>query len=226
MRARPRLGSIAVLVAVLTPIVAGSAVVVDREGASASRDKLSSCAASVEFRGRTYLASAVAGDAVSRDGPLGTGHVSPCTDVVRSPRERRRVGEPMESVDLVRLGDVDPHVAVGRRDQESFVYIVTGRCIGLDTARCITRTLAFGDGRYTATLPVRHLARSGLIGRGIVAAGRPSAEQVDVRALKGVNPTVAVAVGSEPESVYVAADACLVANPVEFITCLRRVPRR
>lgn len=136
---------------------------------------------------------------------LGEGTIDEPTDETGCKRQR-------EDVSVVRLGDVDPAVAVGVEGRPGLIFVLGARCAGYEgDARtdCLLQPLVFRDVSYTRA---RYPAQPPPVGA--VPAGEPlgsaelDGESVTVVSLEGIDPALAVGVEGRASEAFVAPGIC------------------
>ncbi len=116
------------------------------------------------------------------------------------------------SVKVLRAGPIDPRVAVLVSGRPKTLFVIGHRCSGFSGASywaCLLQPLAFDGQQYTATsypstpAPRRTLALGAALGRARYH-GRP----VTVRRIRGVQPSLAVAVSGQPSVAFLNPRVC------------------
>lgn len=110
------------------------------------------------------------------------------------------------------VGDVDPLVAVAVEGWPGTVFVLGGRCSGLEGTerwRCLTAPLRFRGESYTAVAyPAEPSPRGALDPAEALESGELGGETVEVVALAGIDPAVAVGIEGQPERAFVAPGVC------------------
>jgi hypothetical protein len=137
---------------------------------------------------------------------IGTVQLDEPTDETGCERERTEV-------EALRLGDLDPKLAMAVQGREGVAFIMGARCAGYEGDeerwRCLLQPLMFGDGHYTSSSYPATPAPQGSLELGEpLGGGEIGGEAVTVATIQGVDPTVAVAVEGRPSEAFIAAGAC------------------
>jgi hypothetical protein len=175
-------------------------------GARTAASEAASCGASLRYLGSSYIGNRV-DFAVPLAGTLGLA-TDTCGD---------------GSIDVVRIVDVDPQLAVARAGETGTVYVAAGRCVGFaasDFNVCLHRSLTFSGSQYVATQLLHPLELGQPVGSGMLGA-----DSVQVFRAGGVEPSraVALATASGPrrsDVVYLAPDVCEFAGLEQLERCL------
>lgn len=94
---------------------------------------------------------------------------------------------------------------------------------GSPQKRC-ARTLAYKGRTYVAR-PAPSAVQAIAVGVGVAAGCGGVPQNVNLRSLTGVAPSVAVGVESDQSSLYVRRGVCTSADEPRLLACLRREPR-
>jgi hypothetical protein len=136
---------------------------------------------------------------------LGSGTLDRPTDETGCKREQ-------VEAQVLRLGDIDPKVAVGADGQTGTAFVLGARCAGFTESKywdCLLSPLVFEDAEYTGTsFPAEPPPRGSLDLGDSLGEADLGGETVTVRAIEGVDPALAVAIEDDRSEAYLAPGVC------------------
>lgn len=140
---------------------------------------------------------------------LGPGEIDEAKNTTR-PNENAKCERQRNDVQVVRLGDLDPAVAVGIQGRPRLALVLGGRCTGFAGDAfwsCLTEPVVFDGTSFTAIAYPPGSPRDVTLGEALGRAKR-GGETVAVRRIEGVSPKVAVGVEGESNAAFVAPTVC------------------
>jgi hypothetical protein len=180
-------------------------------GAGANPSSAQKCIYLVRFEGSAYHYMAAG---VARGAPVGRGVRPGCNDTGGPP-------PPDKAVEVYRYGTASPRVALTVAESaQNLLVAVPGRCAGFGFStgyrRCLQTEVRFRGRGYSA-FRGRALPRGRALGRGFVGTRR-----VQLEALQGVDPRIALARRGRPLEALIAHRRCEL-QPFDalFMRCLR-----
>jgi hypothetical protein len=160
----------------------------------------------VEYDGLVYAGEQIPASVTLAPGEaLGNGTLDRPTDETGCKRER-------VEAQVVRLGDLDPKVAVGVAGEAGTAFVLGARCAGFSGNEywdCLLAPLAFRGIGYTGTRYPAEPAPQGALELGDpLGEATLGDETVTVRAIEGVDPALAVAIEGRSSEAYLAPGVC------------------
>ena len=117
-----------------------------------------------------------------------------------------------QSVQVLRAGPIEPHVAVMVGARPRTVFVIGHRCEGSAGPAfwdCLLRPLVFGGRRFTATgYPAKPAPRKTLSLGARLGTATLDGATVTVRRIEGVDPSIAVGATSRPSDAFLTASTC------------------
>jgi hypothetical protein len=147
---------------------------------------------------------------------------------IDEPASRDGCKRKRQSVQVLRAGPIEPHVAVMVDAEPRTVFVIGHRCEGSAGPAfwdCLLRPLVFEGRRFTATgYPAKPAPRKTLPLGARLGTATLDGATVTVRRIAGVDPSVAVGASSRPSEAFLIASICPYAglsNTPEFDNLLR-----
>ena len=141
---------------------------------------------------------------------LGTGEVDEAKNAT-TPNDNAKCERERNDVQVVRLGDVDPRVAVGVKGKPGLALVLGGRCTGFEGDAywsCLLDPLEFDGTTYTGVAYPAKGTRGAVTLADELGTAKVGGETVTVKAIDGVDPSVAVGIEGHPNEAYLAPDVC------------------
>lgn len=154
-----------------------------------------------------YAHVAYAAEPIPATVPLAPGSVLG-KGVIDEPTSKDGCKRKQIDVSVLRIGEIDPSVAVAVEGAPGSIFVLGSRCSGYSAAErwtCLLKPLTFQGVRYTG---VRYPGGGTLELGGALGAAELGGETVTAVALSGVDPAVAVGVQGRSGEAFVAPGIC------------------
>jgi hypothetical protein len=161
----------------------------------------------LEFRGLAYASETVPGSVtLPAGGELGSGQLDEAPDPAEPCKRQRR------TVTVRAIAGIDPRVAVAAAGVDGLGFVLGARCSGAEPAArwsCLRAPLSYQGVRYTPISYPAQPSPQGTVALGEqLGSGTLGGDTVSVRALRGVDPSIAVGLDGRPAEAFVAPGVC------------------